>query len=132
MTFVERPKFEAGSDGGRINVTLASEIWECEEHGLWRIYISGRRERVTRTQPEKGKTNPLAKQPMNASEVTRGKEAQLACGCIGTRSSDPDDRPVFWINRGCGDGGEDHQPGFRRILEPDDEVRVLGNYDSDL
>ena len=58
MTFVERPKFEAGSDGGRINVTLASEIWECEEHGLWRIYTSGRRERVTRTQPAEGKAKP--------------------------------------------------------------------------
>ena len=61
---------------------------------------------------------------MKASEVT-SKEARLACGCIGTRSSATGPKPVFWINRGCGAGGQDHQPGSRRILEPDDEVTPL-------
>ncbi len=65
---------------------------------------------------------------VKASEVTNGKEARLVCGCIGTKSSAPEEKPVFWINHGCGDGGVDHHPGSRPILEPDDEVRVLGNY----
>ena len=61
---------------------------------------------------------------MKASEVTIGTEARLACGCIGTKSSAATEKPVFWINHGCGDGGVDHQPGSGRILEPDDEVQV--------
>ncbi len=61
---------------------------------------------------------------MKAGEVMTGKEARLACGCAGIKSSAPEEKPVFWISQGCGDGA-DHQPGSRRILKPDDEVTPL-------
>ena len=51
-------------------------------------------------------------------------KSALACGCVGTKSFVKEEKPVFWINLGCGGGGADHQPGARRILESDDEVEV--------
>jgi hypothetical protein len=62
--------------------------------------------------------------PVKASESVIGKKARLACGCVGTKSFAKEEKPVFWINLGCGDGGADHRPGARRIFEPDDEVEV--------
>ena len=51
---------------------------------------------------------------VKASEVT-SKEARLPCGCIGgTKSSDSQEKPVFLINRGCGDERAAHRTGGKR------------------
>jgi hypothetical protein len=72
-----------------------------------------------RVAKKKGKAKPV-----KASDSVTGEKSRLACGCVGTKSFAEEEKPVFWINLGCRDGGADHQPGARRILEPDDEVEV--------
>ncbi len=44
MVFIGDVKPEIiSSDGDHFTVPLASAIWECNEHGCWRIYTSGTR-----------------------------------------------------------------------------------------
>ena len=52
MTFVEDGDEPPHFGSSRIIMPLASDIWECPDHGLWRIYISGARERVERQRPQ--------------------------------------------------------------------------------
>ena len=46
LTFVEEVKSQPYGAGSQVIVPLVSDIYECPEHGRWRIYISGHRERV--------------------------------------------------------------------------------------
>jgi hypothetical protein len=39
---------EIYGSGSQIVVPLASAVYECSEHGFWRIYISGAFEKVER------------------------------------------------------------------------------------
>ena len=74
--------------------------------------------------PETQLRNQGEGEAVKAGESMIGKKARLAYGCVGTKSFVKEEKPVFWINLGCGGGGADHQPGARRILESDDEVEV--------
>jgi hypothetical protein len=41
LTYVEDVPLEAGSDKMRIAVRLASTIYKCPDHGLFRIFVGG-------------------------------------------------------------------------------------------
>ena len=41
MTYVEDVPLEAGSDELRIAVRLASSIYQCPDHGFFRIFVGG-------------------------------------------------------------------------------------------
>lgn len=49
------PQDIAGGDGGIIHVSLESHVWRCPEHGLWRIYISGKKVQISEIPDEKTK-----------------------------------------------------------------------------
>ena len=50
LTFVEEVKSQPYGDGRQVIIPLASDIYECPEHGLWRIFISGLRELVKKAE----------------------------------------------------------------------------------
>ena len=41
LAYVKEGPQETSSSGDKIIVTLASSIYRCPTHGLWRFYISG-------------------------------------------------------------------------------------------
>jgi hypothetical protein len=42
LTYVKDVPFEAHDQGAEIAVRLASSIYQCPDHGPWRIFISGK------------------------------------------------------------------------------------------
>ena len=48
LTFVEDVPFQAHGSGDQLIVPVASSIYKCPVHGLWRIGIDGSRQRVQR------------------------------------------------------------------------------------
>ena len=48
LTYVEDVTSEVFGQHGTLTVPLASQIYNCPEHGHWRLYVSGRIEKVDR------------------------------------------------------------------------------------
>lgn len=48
LTYVEDVESEVFAQHGTLTVPLASQIYECPEHGQWRLFASGRIEKVDR------------------------------------------------------------------------------------
>jgi hypothetical protein len=48
MTYIKDWPMEGHATSSGFTVKLASFVYECSEHGTWRIYISGAYEKVER------------------------------------------------------------------------------------
>jgi hypothetical protein len=49
LTYVEDVKSEIFGQHEGVTVPLASQIYECPEHGPWRLFASGRIEKMDRS-----------------------------------------------------------------------------------
>jgi len=48
LKFVEDVPFQGRSSGDQFIVKVASAIYECPDHGLWRIGVDGSRQRLVK------------------------------------------------------------------------------------